>query len=193
MTDAAIVLSVIAGKDPDDNFTLTQPDPVPNYMKALKKDALKGKRIGVPRQIFLNNSISGVDLSVNVQFEKALDIIRGLGATVVDPANMPSAAEIIRSKNETVVANVDFKVSARALFEPLSLFSFLLKVQLNQWFTSLLENPSGVRSLSDLIKFNDDHPKLEEPPQFEDQSQFVLATAMQQPSNTNIFAQADCC
>jgi amidase len=113
MTDAAIVLSVIAGKDPNDNFTLAQPNPVPNYMTALKKGALKGKRIGVPRQVFLNTSISGDDPSVNVQFEKALDVIRSLGATVVDPADMPSAAEIIRSNNETIVLNVDFKVSLR--------------------------------------------------------------------------------
>ncbi|KAF5343741.1 hypothetical protein D9756_011530 [Leucocoprinus leucothites] len=155
MADAAIVLSVIAGKDPNDNFTLAQPDKVPDYTKALNKNALKGKRIGVPRQIFLNNSISGDDPSVNVQFEKALNVIRSLGATVVDPADMPSARELIRSNNETIVLDVEFKV------------------QLNTWFESLLENPSGVRSLADLIKFNDDNPDLEEPPQFEDQSELI--------------------
>ncbi|KAF9442738.1 amidase signature enzyme, partial [Macrolepiota fuliginosa MF-IS2] len=61
MTDAAIVLSVIAGKDPNDNFTLAQPDVVPDYTKALNKNALRGKRIGVPRHVFLNTSISGDD------------------------------------------------------------------------------------------------------------------------------------
>jgi amidase len=110
MTDAAIVLSIIAGKDPNDNFTLAQPDRVPDYTQALTKDALRGKRIGVPRHVFLNNSISGDDPSVNVQFEKALDVIRSLGATVVDPADIPSADEIIRSNNETIVLDVDFKV-----------------------------------------------------------------------------------
>lgn len=110
MTDAAIVLSVIAGKDPNDNFTLAQPDTVPDYTRALNKHALRGKRIGVPRHVFLNNSISGDDPSVNVEFEKALQVIRSLGATVVDPANIPSAEEIIRSNNETIVLDVDFKV-----------------------------------------------------------------------------------
>ncbi|KXN81982.1 hypothetical protein AN958_03329 [Leucoagaricus sp. SymC.cos] len=159
MTDAAVVLSVIAGKDPNDNFTLAQPDTVPDYTRALRKDSLRGKRIGVPRSVFLNTSISGDDPSVNVQFEKALQVIRNLGATVVDPANMPSAAEIIRSNNETIVLDIDFKV------------------QLNQWFESLLANPSGVRSLADLIKFNDDNPNLEEPPQFEDQSELIESEA----------------
>ena len=38
VTDAAIVLSVIAGVDPNDNFTLAQPHPVPDYTKALPQD-----------------------------------------------------------------------------------------------------------------------------------------------------------
>lgn len=110
IADAAIVLSVIAGKDPNDNFTLAQPDRVPDYTRALRKDALRGKRIGVPRHVFLNNSISGDDPSINVAFEQALNVIRRLGATVVDPADIPSAEEIVRSNNETVVLDTEFKV-----------------------------------------------------------------------------------
>jgi len=61
---------------------------VPDYTKALNKNALKGKRIGVPRIVFLNDSITGNDPFINIAFEKALDVIKGLGATVVDPANL---------------------------------------------------------------------------------------------------------
>lgn len=110
VTDAAIVLSIIAGKDPNDNFTLAQPNVVPDYTQALNKNALKGKRIGVPRRDFLNDSISGNDPFVNVVFEEALDTLRSLGATVVDPADLPSADEIIASNNETLVLDIDFKV-----------------------------------------------------------------------------------
>ncbi|KAG9226805.1 hypothetical protein CCMSSC00406_0009723 [Pleurotus cornucopiae] len=159
LTDAAIVLSVIAGKDANDNFTLAQPSRVPDYTKALNKNALRGKRIGVPRRVFTDDSITGTDPSVNVAFNRALDIIRGLGATVVDPADLPSADEIAVSNNETIVLDVDFKV------------------QLNDWYESLKKNPSGVRSLADLIKFNDDHPELEEPPQLEDQSELINSEA----------------
>ncbi|KAF9440277.1 amidase signature enzyme [Macrolepiota fuliginosa MF-IS2] len=159
MADAAIVLSAIVGKDPNDNYTLAQPDTVPDYTKALNRNALQGKRIGVPRHVFLNTSISGDDPSVNIQFEKALDIIRSLGATVVDPADIPSAEEIIVSKSEYFVLDVDFKI------------------QLNQWFESLLSNPSGVRSLADLIKFNDANPDLEKPLHFEDQSELIASEA----------------
>jgi amidase len=43
----------------------------------------------------------------------------------------------------------------------------------NEYFEGLLENPSGVRSLADLIKFNDDNPALEKPAGYEDQSTYV--------------------
>jgi amidase len=111
VTDAAIVLSIMAGKDPNDNFTLAQPSPVPDFTKALNKNALRGARIGVPRRVFLNDNISGNDPFVNVVFEQAIATIRSLGATVVDPADLPSADEIVRSNNETVVLDTDFKVS----------------------------------------------------------------------------------
>jgi hypothetical protein len=39
---------------------------------------------------------------------------------------------------------------------------------------ALVENPSGVRSLADLIKFDDENPTLEKPAGFEDQSGCVL-------------------
>ena len=110
MTDAAIVLSIIAGKDPNDNFTLAQPQVVPDFTKALNKHALEGKRIGVPRRVFLNDSITGNDPSVNIAFEQALEVIKSLGATVVDPADLPSIDEIVHSDSEDIVLGSDFKV-----------------------------------------------------------------------------------
>lgn len=41
VTDAAIVLGAMAGRDPTDNFTLAQPLIVPDYTKALDKNGLK--------------------------------------------------------------------------------------------------------------------------------------------------------
>ncbi|KAI0088298.1 amidase signature enzyme [Irpex rosettiformis] len=166
IADAAVVLSVIAGKDPNDNFTLAQPSPVPDYTKALNKDALKGKRIGVPRKVFTNDTITGNDPFVNIAFDAALDTIRALGATVVDPADLPSADEIAVSNNETIVLDVDFKASL-----------LFCCIQLNSYYANLLENPSGVRSLADLIAFNDANPELEEPPRFEDQSELIESQA----------------
>ena len=110
MTDAAIVLSIISGKDSNDNFTLAQPPVVPDFTKALNKHALEGKRIGVPRRVFFNESITKNDPSVNVAFEQALEVIKSLGATVVDPADLPSIDEIVASNSEDFVLETDFKV-----------------------------------------------------------------------------------
>ncbi|KAJ7720973.1 amidase signature enzyme [Mycena maculata] len=159
LTDGAIVLSIIAGKDLNDNYTLAQPPVVPDFMKALDRNALKGKRIGVPRRVFMNDTITGNHPSINLAFEDALLTIKALGATIVDPADLPSAEELINSTSETTVAMVD------------------LKVQLNEYFQALQENPSGVRSLTDLIKFNEDNPALEKPTGFEDQSALEEAEA----------------
>ena len=170
LTDAAIVLSVIAGKDPNDNFTLAQPPVVPDFTRALNKDALKGKRLGVPRRVFLDDSITGNDPFVNVVFEQALVTIKSLGATVIDPANMPSADEIANFNNETIVAIIDFKVGLTLNSDTLVLIPLHFEIQINAWFESLVKNPSSVRSLADLIAFNDANPDLEKPKGFESQS-----------------------
>ena len=174
MTDAAIVLSIIAGKDPNDNFTLAQPRNVPDFTKALNKNALRGKRIGVPRNIFFNDTITGNDPSVNVAFEKALNVIRGLGATVVDPADLPSAEEILNSNNETIVLDIDFKVRLFSFSISSTSSNLFSKIQLNQYYEALLANPSGVRSLAELIAFDDANPTLEEPTGFKDQSMYSI-------------------
>ena len=119
ITDAAIVLSIISGKDPNDNFTFSQPPVVPDFTRALNKHALEGKRIGVPRRVFFNESITKNDPSVNVAFEQALEVIKSLGATVVDPADLPSADEIVASNSENIVLETDFKVWSIVFVAPL--------------------------------------------------------------------------
>lgn len=105
VADAAAILTVIAGKDPLDNFTLAQPDVVPDFTKALDPNALKGVRLGIPRGFVSRNA------NVLAAFNAAVDTIRGLGATIVDPTDFPDLAEIRASGNETIVLNTDFKVN----------------------------------------------------------------------------------
>ncbi|KAG2353763.1 amidase signature enzyme [Suillus spraguei] len=157
--DAAIVLSVIAGPDPNDNFMLAQPTPIPDYILALSNTLLVGKRIGVPCAVFLNDSMTSNDPYVNKVFEQALETLKVLGATVVDPAYLPSAYAIYKSNNETIVLDADFKI------------------QLNAWFDSLIANPSGVASLEDLIMFDNNNPTLKEPMGYTDQSILIESQA----------------
>lgn len=63
------------------------------------------------------------------------------------------------------------RYAGRAAYVAAILSSPQKQVQLNQYYGSLISNPSGVRNLAELIIFNDVHKDLEEPPGFEDQSE----------------------
>ena len=76
VADAAAILTVIAGRDPLDNFTLAQPETVPDFSQALKANALQGARLGIPR-LFTGN-----DPNIIEAFNASVEIIRGLGATI---------------------------------------------------------------------------------------------------------------
>lgn len=110
LEDAAIVLSIISGPDPNDPATLSQPPTVPDFTQALHPDALRGKRVGVPRHIFMAQKTDDVDPFVSEAFHMALDVLRNLGAEVVDPADLPSADEISKSPHELFVMETDLKV-----------------------------------------------------------------------------------
>ena len=118
VSDCATVLTTIAGRDPRDNFTLHQPSPVPDFTKALKTNALKGVRLGVPR-LFV-----GTDANITKAFNESLDVMRSLGATIVDPADFPDATELRASGNSSIVLSADFKVDS-------SLFMFDVYMRAN--------------------------------------------------------------
>ncbi|KAJ3983326.1 amidase signature enzyme [Lentinula detonsa] len=155
--DAAIVLSIIAGEDANDRRTLSQPRPVPDYSKALDINALRGKRIGVPRTSMPSGNTDALPQSMCSAFNESLLIMETLGATIVDPANLPSAEEIKNS--DQLVLDVDFKI------------------EVNEYLSALREVPTGVRTLADLIQFNVDHPELELPEGYSDQSKLIQCQA----------------
>ena len=109
VADAALILSIIAGRDPRDNFTLAQSPVVPDYTKALNANALRGARLGVPRKFL---TLINLDDARVAAFNASLETMRAKGATIVDPADFPDFDELSASNNETIVLNVDFKVRA---------------------------------------------------------------------------------
>ena len=104
--DLAILLSVIAGQDPLDEFSMQQPEDVPDYTQSLKADGLKGVWLGVPR-----NMLKQSDPVVLEAFNAALDLIRSLGAEVVDPADLPEWDPDRVRDLEYKVLYADFKAS----------------------------------------------------------------------------------
>jgi Asp-tRNA(Asn)/Glu-tRNA(Gln) amidotransferase A subunit family amidase len=84
VADAAIVLRVIAGPDPTDPITLTSEGHIPpSYLPFLKKDALKGMRLGVLHAAYDRPT---ADAEVMAVFKNALNELKAAGAEIVDPA-----------------------------------------------------------------------------------------------------------
>ncbi|MEO7085731.1 MAG: amidase family protein [Gemmatimonadaceae bacterium] len=82
VADAAAVLQVVAGYDPNDKVTSAmQGKATPNYSASLVRDGLKGARIGVLRQAFEGPT---VDPEVRQVFNRAVEDLRKAGATVLD-------------------------------------------------------------------------------------------------------------
>lgn len=75
--DAALALQAIAGLDRRDSTSA--PIPVPDYRTGLGGD-LRGTRIGVAREY----SVDGMEPGVERAVSEAIDLLRRLGATVVD-------------------------------------------------------------------------------------------------------------
>lgn len=73
--DAAILLQVIAGHDPQDSTSLDVK--MPDYTKSLVPD-LKGKRVGVIKETFGE----GLDAVVAQAVQKAIDQLKDLGAEI---------------------------------------------------------------------------------------------------------------
>jgi Asp-tRNA(Asn)/Glu-tRNA(Gln) amidotransferase A subunit family amidase len=82
--DAAVVLQVIAGPDTSDPVTLSSAGHIPpSYTSFLKKDALKGVRLGVLHAAYDRPS---ADAEVMAVFKASLAELRAAGAEIVDPA-----------------------------------------------------------------------------------------------------------
>ncbi|KZT26146.1 amidase signature enzyme [Neolentinus lepideus HHB14362 ss-1] len=163
VTDAAILLTTIAGPDDLDDYTLAQPSPVPDYTKALNTDALKGVRLGVPRS-FATRATENAEAQGNIvkAFDQALEVFKQLGAEVIDPAEFLNAELLRANKYERHVLSVD------------------LKMDVNKYIDGLIEVPTGVKNLADLIRFNEEHADQELPgPYWTDQSQFIKSQSLE--------------
>ncbi|MBI5887213.1 MAG: Asp-tRNA(Asn)/Glu-tRNA(Gln) amidotransferase subunit GatA [Deltaproteobacteria bacterium] len=77
VTDAAIMLGAIAGADPLDSTSIGAP--VPDYA-AMLRGGVKGLRIGIPKEYF----IEGIDKDVLSAVSGALEVLKKAGAELVD-------------------------------------------------------------------------------------------------------------
>jgi amidase len=131
VADAALVLNVLAGQDPDDLATLHD-QPQHDYTQFLDPDGLRGARIGIPREVYCGYSVHA-DRIINVAIEQ----MRALGAEIIDPADIPTAKQMETSEAEITVLHYEFKAD------------------LNRYLAALASSP--VRTLAEIIAFNQVH------------------------------------
>ncbi len=77
VTDAAILLNIIAGHDEYDSTSVAVP--APDYTKALQKD-VKGIKIGIPKEFF----VDGLDPEVKQAIMEAIEFLKKQGAAFVE-------------------------------------------------------------------------------------------------------------
>jgi amidase len=126
--DAAILLTALAGTDPDDAATRSSGNRgTADYTQHLDAEGLRGARIGVARDFF------GFHPGVDSLMEQAIELMSARGAEIVDD---------VRLENRDDLGTAEFEVL---------LFDF--KADLAEYLASL---PSpAVRTLADLIAFNE--------------------------------------
>lgn len=145
--DAAYVLQAIAGKDPFDNYTLAQPfDTPPDYVAACNFSALRGKRIGIPRNVI--DPTMEPDNTVVAAFNAAVQTIKNAGATIVDNTNITAFAldQYNNGSAENIVLDADF-ISDLA----------------DNYLSMLTYNPENVHNLEDVRTFTQHFPQEDYP------------------------------
>ncbi|CAN6168062.1 unnamed protein product [Urochloa humidicola] len=135
VSDAVHVLDAIVGYDKlDAEATGAASKYIPRggYTQFLRVDGLRGKRIGVPTVFF-----QGYDQVQLAVYEKHLNTMSKHGAIVIADLDIATNFTDLYDK-ETLLMNAEFKLS------------------INAYLKDLLRSP--VRSLSDIIAFNNKHP-----------------------------------
>jgi amidase len=101
VADAAALLTVIAGSDQRDPATAEADRHATDYSRFLDPNGLKGKRIGVVRQL------AGVEPNADRVLEQAIALMKAQGAIIIDPVKLPHLTEL--GDPELTVMLYDFK------------------------------------------------------------------------------------
>ncbi len=135
--DAAILLSTMAGIDPEDTATTDKKRmDYPDYTKFLDEDGLNGSRIGIVRKYF------GFLPEVDEIVEKSINILKEKGAILVDPVEIESIGKFDDSELDVLL--YELKADMKAYLDR--------------------RGPDcPVHSLKDIIEFNNKHAEEEMP------------------------------
>jgi amidase len=133
--DVAILLGAMASADPQDSVTAgSQGKLFPDYTKFLDPAGLKGARLGIVRKY------CGFNDAVDQLMDTLIGEMKRAGAELIDPADIPTIGKFDESE--------------------LTVFYYELKADLA---TYLARRGSSVKSLKDVIEFNERNRDREMP------------------------------
>ena len=156
--DAALLLNVLAAKDPRDAATELQRRPA-DYTADLTQDAMKGARIGVPSDPAdpLNDPFYGkLPPEWAKVMAEAIKVLEDLGAVIVR-ASLPTAGWM--SGPGTIMAVLNRNPLSGSKGNPVPqriVFLYELKHDLNLYLRDWATN-TKVRSIADIVAFNEAH------------------------------------
>jgi amidase len=167
VADAVTLLGALEGDAPDPRDPATRacmPPPRHDYTSFLRAGALKGARIGVPRASFYEpmqipgtRGVSGgLSTAERQAMNDAIAALRAAGATIVDPADLPSmlAAGPENLQSWPVCSGPG---DAKGRDEDCSVvFKYGMKRDFNAWLASL-GAAAPVKTLADLRAWNRAH------------------------------------
>jgi len=170
VTDAAIMLGALEGDAPDPHDPATSactPPPNHDYTAALKPDALKGARIGIPRAYYYDETpipgrtraSGGIAPAQRTLMTEAIAALRAAGAEIVDPANIPSVLETDPTRNAVAWSVCGGADNAKGQDAACSVvFKYGMKRDFNAWLATL--GPSApVKTLTELRLYNLAHQR----------------------------------
>jgi amidase len=130
VADAAVLLGALAGADQRDPATRARGRrALRDYRPCLDPNGLRGARLGVARKM------AGSNARILKTFEACLDVMKRLGAVVIDPITVPNFDRF--SETEEEVLHYEFKAD------------------LNAYLASL--PAAAVRTMDEVIRFNQEN------------------------------------
>ena len=165
VTDAAILLGVLEGTAPDPNDPAAgrcTPPPGNDYTPFLNAEGLRGARIGVPRTWFIDPHTlpgseapgGGLPDDQKAMMDEVVALLRDAGATVVDPADVPSVLADTWEDNVLVRGSCSRRPSLKGDDANCSVvLKYGFKRDFTSWVTSL-GAAAPVKSLTELREWN---------------------------------------
>jgi len=164
VADAAILFGVLESTqvDPNDPVRPCQAPPGRDYTPFLKRGALKGARIGIPRAFFyepvkppgIDEPRGGLNPDQAKVMAEAIAVLKDEGAVIVDPADIPSVVDPDPERNFLrwpLCAGADRRKGADETCSVV--FKYGMKRDFNAWLASL-GPASPVKTLTELRTWN---------------------------------------